>query len=175
MTEKKKVATGRMSRPKERKIEQGRKIELRYTDPETKKEIRISTGTLDESVALEQKKTLEAKLLLGIDAKPKKRAGGPHMDWEDFRDRYRELQLKGLRKKTVDAAESRLDIAERILKPKTLSDMANSEALQELQAKLLAGADSKKSSHSPHTVKSYITAILTPLKWAHGTMGWLPS
>src|SRR4051812_8228635 len=98
MAEKKKVAMVRMSRPGERKIEQGRKIELRYTDPETKKEVRISTGTLDESEALEQKKELEAKLLLGIDAKPKKRAGGPYMDWEDFRERYRELQLNGLRK-----------------------------------------------------------------------------
>ena len=175
MTDKKRVATVRMSRPQERKIEQGRKIELRYTDPDTKKEVRISTGTLDETEALEQKKTLEAKLLLGMDAKPKKRAGGPHMDWDVFRDRYRELQLNGLRKKSIDAAESRLDICERVLKPKTLSDMANPEALHELQSKLLAGAEGKKSSRSPHTVKSYITALLTPLKWAHDTMGWLPS
>ncbi len=176
MTEKKnRIPKVRLSRPQEHKIAQGRKIELRYTDPETKKEIRISTGTLDETEALEQKKTLEAKLLLGMDAKPKKRIGGPHMDWQDFRERYRELQLSGLRKKSVDAVESRLDIAERILKPKTLGDMANPEALHDLQAKLLAGAESKKSSRSPHTVKGYITAILTPLKWAHDPMGWLPT
>jgi hypothetical protein len=53
------------------------------------------------------------------------------------------LNLSGLRDKTIAAAEGRLDIAERILKPKTLADVANCEALAELQAKLLAGEDSK--------------------------------
>ena len=91
MRDKKRVPKVRMSHPKEKKIAEGRKIELRYTDPETKKEVRISTGTLDEGEAREQLKTLEAKLLLGIDAKPKKRTGGPHMDWQEFRERYREL------------------------------------------------------------------------------------
>jgi integrase len=175
MNEKKRVATVRMSRPGERKIEQGRKIELRYTDPDTKKEVRISTGTLDESEALEQKKVLEAKLLIGLDPKPKRRSGGPQMAWEDFREQYRKLQLNSLRPNSVKAAESRLDIAESILKPKTLNDVANPEALHELQAKLLAGAESKKDSRSPHTVKSYMTALLTPLKWAHQPMGWLPT
>ena len=68
-----KVPKVRLSRPQGRKIKQGRKIELRYTDPTTGKEHRISTGTLDEGDAQEQKQRLEAKLLLGIDAKPAKR------------------------------------------------------------------------------------------------------
>ena len=55
------------------------------------------------------------------------------MAWEDFRDRYSTLQLATLREKTIDAAESRLDIAERILKPRTLADVANSESLHDLQ------------------------------------------
>ncbi len=63
----------------------GRPIQLRYTDPATGKEVRISTATHDESEAAEHKQKLEAKLLLGIDAKPKRRVGGPTMQWADFR------------------------------------------------------------------------------------------
>src|SRR6478672_1400618 len=110
----------------------GRPFQLRYTDPETKKEVRISIGSRDENEAQQQKEKLEAKLLLGIDAKPRRRKGGPTMEWADFRLRYSELQLTTLREKTILAAESRLDIAERILKPRTLADVANSEALHEL-------------------------------------------
>src|SRR3712207_7414674 len=40
----------------------------------------ISTETYDEAEALELKKELEAKLLLGIDAKPRKRVGGPRSE-----------------------------------------------------------------------------------------------
>jgi integrase len=183
MNEKKRVAMVRMSRPGERKIEQGRKIELRYADPETKKEVLISTGTLDESEALEQKKTLEAKLLLGIDARPKKRAGGPYMDWQDFRERFRDLHLKTLREDSREASEVRLDVAERIVKPRTLADIANTETLHDLQAKLLEGTEStvgpkdKKRSRgprSPHTVKSYMVAVLSALNWAKD-MEWLQS
>lgn len=151
----------------------GRLIQLRYTDPATKKEIRISTGTTDEAEALEHKGKLEAKLLLGIDTKPRRRTGGPTMAWADFRLRYSELQLSTLREKTVDAAESRLDIAERILKPRNLADVANSEALHELQSKLLAG-DEGKGPRAAYTVRNYMAAVVASLNWA-STMGWLPA
>jgi integrase len=151
----------------------GRLIQLRYTDPETKKEIRISTGTTDDAEALEEKSKLEAKLLLGIDAKPRRRMGGPSMAWEDFRLRYSELQLSTLREKTIDAAESRLDIAERILKPRTLGDVANSEALHDLQSRLRAG-DEGKGPRAAYTVRNYMAAVVASLNWA-SAMGWLPA
>lgn len=160
--------------PKVRLARRGRLYQLRYTDPETKKEIRISTGTDCEAEANEQKTKLEAKLLLGIEAKPRKRiAAGPNMDWSLFRDRYTELQLNGLRIKSAIDAEGRLDLAERILKPRTLADVANSEAIHDLQAKLLAGAESRKGERSPVTARNYIVAVMTALNWAH-YMGWLP-
>ncbi len=166
--QKKRIPRVRIARPK------GRAIQLRYTSPETGKEHRISTGTLDEGEALEQKQRLEAKLLLGIATKPAKRTtGGPTMDWTVFRERYTELQLSTLRAKTVAAAESRLDIAERILKPRTLADVANGEALCELQSRLLAG-DEGKGPRAAFTVRNYMAAVVASLNWA-STMGWLAS
>src|SRR4051812_20817816 len=162
---------------------QSRPIQLRYTDPVTKKEIRISTGTTDETEALEQKRMLEAKLLVGLDGKPQKRlVGCPNMSWEDFREQYRKLRLHGTNRKAkgIESAEVRLDVAERILKPRILADVANDAALELLQAELLLGKGklpriSKLDNtiihvplvpRSPHTVKSYMRAILAALNWA---------
>jgi integrase len=165
----KRIPKVRMAKPT------GRPIQLRYTDPETKREIRITTETYDPIVALEEKAKLEAKLLLGIDAKPKRRvAAGPGMSWELFRERYRDLQLNSLRDRSAECAEIRLDVAERIVKPKTLADMASGETIHELQAKLLDGAESRTGKRSPITARNYIVAVMAALNWA-ACMGWLPA
>jgi hypothetical protein len=166
----KRIPKVRLAKPK------GRPFQLRYTCPVEQREIRISTGTRDESEAERQKAELEAKLLLGIDAKPKHTAAtGPGMTWADFREQYTTLQLATLRGDSALHAESRLDIAERILKPRTLGDVSNGEALHRLQAALPAGKESRRGKpRSPHTVKGYVGAVLTALNWAH-LQGWLPS
>lgn len=46
-------------------------------------------------------------------------------------------------------------------------------SLRQLQAELLAGAESRNSRpRSPHTVKSYVTSVIAALNWAH-LQGWL--
>lgn len=97
------------------------------------------------------------------------------MRWEDFREEYRRIQLPTIRDRSSECAENRLDIAERILNPRTLGDVANPEALHKLQTELLAGAHSRfNRRRSPHTVKSYMAAVLSALGWAE-TQGWIPS
>jgi len=169
MASSRKIPSVRIAKPK------GRPIQLRYTDPATGKEIRISTGTTDEAAAIEQKKDLEAKLRLGQDAKPSRKAkGGATMPWDDFRQRYSKIHLSTLPKSAHDY-ESRLDITEQILKPKTLADVANAETLHELQQKLLAGvASPRKKTRSPHTVKVHMSVVLAALRWAE-YQGWLPA
>ena len=164
-----KVPTVRLAKPK------ARPIQLRYTDPTTKAEVRISTGTNDVDEALEQKAKLEARLLLGIESKPRKwAAAGPEMLWELFRERYAELQLNGLRPRSAESAELRLDMAERIMQPKTLGDLANSEALHQLQARLLAGECSRYGSRSAVTTRGYIVSAVAAMSFA-ATMGWIPA
>lgn len=165
-----KVPTVRIVRPA------SRPFQLRYTCPVEKREIRISTGDRDEDEATRQKQELEAKLLLGLDTKPGAgKKAGPEMDWSDFREQYRVLHLTTVREKTAAAAESRLDIAERILKPRTLGEVADPSALQELQAKLLKGVHSQRGKQrSPHTVKGYMAHVLAALNWAN-LQNWLPN
>jgi len=152
-----------------------RPFQLRYTCPVEQREIRISTGTRDEVEAAEQKAELEAKLLLGIETRPGKDTDcGPNMEWSDFREQYRTVHLTTVRDSTAADAEVRLDIAERILKPRTLGEMADPNALQRLQMKLLAGAQSRrKKPRSPHTVRGYMGCVLAAVNWAY-LQGWLP-
>lgn len=154
----------------------GRPFQLRYKCPIEQREIRISVGSRDEDEAEQLKSELEAKLVLGMETRPGKEAMvGPDMDWSDFREQYRVLHLMTVRDGTATHAESRLDLAERILKPKTLGDVADPNALQQLQAKLLAGANSRrKKPRSAHTVRGYMNSVLAALNWAY-LQGWLPT
>jgi integrase len=165
-----KIPKVRIARP------EGRPFQLRYTCPTEKREIRISVGSRDEDEANRMKAELEAKLLLGLETRSgKEKATGPDMTWEDFREQYRVLHLATVRDSTSIHAESRLDLAERILRPKTLADVADPNALQQLQAKLLAGAQSRrKKPRSAHTVRGYMNCVLAALNWAY-LQGWLPN
>lgn len=154
----------------------GRPHQLRYDCPTEKRQVRISTGTRDDEEAERQKAELEAKLLLGLSVSGgRAKVLGPEMEWSDFREQYRVLHLASVRDKTAAAAESRLDIAERILKPRTLGDIADPSALQQLQANLLAGVKSQRGKpRSPHTVKGYMAHVLAALNWAN-LQNWLPN
>lgn len=176
---KRKPNRGRPSRrvPKVRIVRpSNRPFQLRYDCPIEKRQIRISTGTRDEAEAERQKAELEAKLLLGLETRQRRDVVlGPEMEWADFREQYRTLQLVTVRDSTAMHAESRLDLAERILKPRTLGDMADPNALQRLQARLLAGDQSlRKKPRSPHTVRGYMGCVLAAVNWAH-LQGWLPN
>ncbi|QDU09796.1 site-specific integrase [Gimesia aquarii] len=151
-----------------------RPFQVRYTCPIEKKEIRISAGSRDIDDAEQLKSEIEAKLLLGLEVQPEKeKVFGPGMDWDSFREEYRVLHLTSVRKRTALDIENRLDIAQRIMKPKTLGDFAQPSSLQKLQAKLLAGELSiKKKPRSPHTVRGYMKSILAALNWAY-LQDWL--
>lgn len=90
------------------------------------------------------------------------------MTWEEFREDYSQLHLKSVRDSSAKDAESRLDIATKIVKPKTLGDMATPSSLQRLQAGLLAGEQSRRGKpRSPHTVRGYMKSIVSALNWAY--------
>lgn len=164
----KRVPKVRIARPA------NRPFQLRYTDPVTKKEVRVSCGTRDEFEIARQKTELEAKLLLGLQPTTKRQLSrGPAMPWEDFREAYSTLYLVTLRPGSASDTESRLDVAERILQPRTLAEVANSDSLHRLQAALLEGRESRfNRPRSPHTVKSHIASVLAALNWA-AEMEWL--
>lgn len=91
-----------------------------------KREVRISIGSRDEEEVQRLKRELESKLILGLETKPGSEKGfGPEMAWDDFREHFRVLHLNTLRDSSAIHAESRLDLAERVLRPKTLGDLAD--------------------------------------------------
>lgn len=167
-SEKKIVPKVRIAQPS------GRPFQIRYTCPNEKREIRISVGSRDIEDAEQMKAEIEARFLLGLAPQEKKgKVFGPEMAWDDFREEYRVLHLSALRDRTAEDVESRLDIAERIVKPKTLGDMAKSATLQKLKSRLLAGEQGVRGKpRSPHTVRGYLRSILAALNWAYD-QDWL--
>ena len=117
--------------PKVRIVRPARRpFQLRYDCPIEKRQVRISIGCRDDAEAERQKEELEAKLLLGLETRPgRDQILGPDMEWSDFREQYRTLHLATLRDSTAMHAESRLDLAERIMKPKTLGGLGRSKRL----------------------------------------------
>lgn len=117
----------------------------------------------------------EARLLLGLQIEPKQMLFGPEMDWDCFREQYRTKHLPSVRKRTAEDAENRLDIAERLIRPRILGDLAKKSALQDLKVRLLAGEQSvKQRPRSPYTVRGYLKSIVAALNWAF-EQDWLPS
>ncbi|HMP78923.1 MAG TPA: tyrosine-type recombinase/integrase [Pirellulaceae bacterium] len=169
-TPKRKIPKVRIARPA------GRPYQLRYKCPVEKREIRISIGSRDEDEVQRLKRELESKLILGLETKPgSEKVFGPEMPWDDFREHFRVLHLNTLRDSSAIHAESRLDLAERVLRPKTLGDLADANALHQLQAKLLVGEVSRRQKpRSAHTVRGYMSSVLAALNWAY-LQGWLPS
>jgi integrase len=165
-----KTPTVRIARP------EGRHFQLRYRCLEDGREIRVSIGSRDEEEAQRLRRELEAKLVLGMDTSlTSKRVTGPEMLWEEFREEYRGIHLNTLRTSSAVHAESRLDLAERLARPKILGALAEPITLQRLQAAFLAGDGSRrKKPRSPHTVRGYMNAVLAALNWAH-LQGWLPN
>lgn len=152
----------------------GRPFQIRYTCPTVNREIRISVGSRDIDAAERKKAEIEARFLLGLEPQIRKeKVFGPGMSWDEFREQFRVLHLATLRNSSAQNAESRLDIAERIIRPRTLNDMAQSATLQNLKSRLLAGEQGVRGKpRSPHTVRGYMKSILAALNWAY-EQDWL--
>ena len=154
-----------------------RPFQLRYLCPIEGREVRLSTGTRDEQETQQKKAELEAKLLLGIDGKRRKRHArqGLDMPWADFRHEYTRLKLDlSDSDNTVLKAENVLDVVERILRPRSVQTIVDNGA--ELLAELKAGSGSHESKRqkerSDHTVESYIKTLQAAINWMC-SVGWM--
>ena len=168
--------SGQTKRPKVSiMMPKGRPYQIRYQDPSTSEDVRISVGSRSEADAKKLKAEVEAKLLLGDEPRqPTKQSRGANMFWEVFRQEFSRLKLATQRDGTADSSENRLDVCERIIKPRTLGDMASPNALERLKAELLIGTEGRrgktkqrKQRRSPHTVNSYLACLVSALNWAH--------
>ncbi|HMZ21752.1 MAG TPA: hypothetical protein PLD20_27720, partial [Blastocatellia bacterium] len=65
------------------------------------------------------------------------------------------VRIAGFDGLQVGVVSGLINFAERIVRQRTLTDFANSEALHQLQSSLLAG-EAGHGPRSPHTVKNYM-------------------
>lgn len=144
----------------------GRPIQMWYKDAAGQK-VRRSTGTHDPDEAEEERKRWEATLVLGLPETDSGKLAGPGMSWDDFREEYTNSHVSKMRRRSAAHTESRLDLSERIVKPRSLQDMV--DRLDTLQNKLLAGAESRYDpprARATATVRSHMRSVIAALNWA---------
>ena len=139
----------------------GRCPQLCFADPVTGRPVRRSTKTFDLAEAEEQRFRLQAELTLGIKPPDATLTRGSSMSIEEFCDEYKRLhwQGTGLRATSCDCAISRVQLVAKAAHVKTLGQLAQRDNLETAQSILLL-------THAKHTVKSYLVATISALRWA---------
>jgi integrase len=132
----------------------------------------FSTGTTDRAEAEKILRRAEAFFDLGDD--PAK--ANPNVDleaglgsilWDLFRDRYAAyVRAVGLKRRTIEGGRSALNLAEQILRPRRLRDVASREALKRFSEALKAGRGGKGKPRSSTTVRSVLVTLRAALAWA---------
>lgn len=124
--------------------------------------VRISTGTDDAKEAERLLKIASGQLAAGQPVNIRSRHEsifGPDMLWVSFRELYRE-RLRELRDRTAETIDSRLNVIERIARPRTLGDFARHETMLRVRNQLV------KTSDSLHTARSRMSTYRAALNWA---------
>ncbi|MDE2107266.1 MAG: tyrosine-type recombinase/integrase [Patescibacteria group bacterium] len=139
----------------------GRNIELRYWCPVERRFVRRSSGTKNRRKAEREAHRIEDEIANGAYAVPGR------MSWTEFVGQYNQDHLFLQRTKTCEKANTVLTLVGEILKPQTLDDVADPRAIVRFRTALAAGRCSRFGRpRSPHTVKSYVVALVAALNWA---------
>lgn len=127
---------------------------MRYRDPLTRKLVAKSSGTDNRREAEREAAKWEAELREGRYHAPLQTT------WEEFRQRYSEEHIPSLSPGGGNQAEIILDVFQREIIPRKLSDV-NAARISEFQTRL------RSRGLSEHTIKSYLGTLRAALGWAH--------
>jgi len=131
-----------------------RPLFLRWTDPNTGRRLKRSSGTHDRREAERLAGILEKELREGKYAPPSQ------LLWEDFTWRYCDQVLPGLAKKTGRIVNTVFNQVDRVLGPRRLAQLT-SPRLAHFASQLRA------EGRSEATIRSYLAHLKSALRWAH--------
>lgn len=126
---------------------------MKYTDPLTGQNVRRSTGTSKLKAAEKAAAVWEAELREGRYQKPSK------MGWEEFRHKFNEFYLPGVKVETAAAYDSTLNVFERTCRPQRLAQVTTArltEFVRLLRADGLANA----------TIARHLRTLKVAMRWA---------
>jgi len=126
---------------------------MRYTDPNTGKQVIRSSGTSNRKEATKLAAQWEGELRDG-----KFREAG-RLTWDDFRNEYCTLHLSELAESTQHKAECIFNVFERIMRPNKLRDITT-DRITVFANKL------RDEGKSENTIASYLGHLKAALRWA---------
>lgn len=138
-------------------------LAMRYTDPESGKQVWKTSGTAKQKDAVKAAAKWEAELREGRYQKRQR------MTWQDFRDKYQADVLDGLKASTAINYSATLNVFERTVKPVRLAEVTT--------AKLSAFATALRGEGlAPATIARHLRQLKVATRWAHrqGLLNKLP-
>lgn len=137
---------------------------LQWNDPDTGKRRSKTTDppTADPKQAEEQRADHESDLNNGRYQEASK------LDWSNFREKFEEEYLEGLRERTQEKYKTVLDVFEEIVNPDKLRTIT-----ERTVSLFVVGMRQRKRTNgkvglAPMTMRNYLVALRTALSWAVG-------
>lgn len=137
----------------------GRSLTLEWSDPKSGKRRQRSSGTDDWKAAEEQRSALEYELNQGIYREPTKQT------WEAFKKRLDDERLVHLRERAAEKVRTVIKAFDLHCSPAKLADV-DDDMISRFAAKLRTERNLKGRPFAPWTIKNYLGALRSVLKWA---------
>lgn len=134
--------------------QKGRNLVLRYKNPETGKMETQTSKTSNKIEAHKRAAILEREVNEGRFAK------GSSTTWKNFRKRYEEEHVSGLKKSTKKKVKTTLDSFEELAKPKRIGSVTSSVVQKFL-------SDLRKKEMPESTIAGYLRHLKGALNWAY--------
>jgi integrase len=126
---------------------------MRYMDPTTNRQVQRSTCTASKKEASKVAAKWEAELQEGRYSKP------TYITWEEFREHHYKHILSGMKASTAGAYDSSLNVFERLVNPKRLTDLTT--------ARMTAFATAlRDQGRSAATVARHLRHLKVVFRWA---------
>jgi integrase len=137
----------------------GRSLTLEWNDPKTGKRRQKSTGSDDFEAAEQQRAALEYELNQGTYKESSR------LSWKDFRDKVRREYSVHIRPRAAEKIETVLDAFDRFCHPSKIADVDDA-LVSTFAAKLRTENSTKGKPFATWSIKNYLVAIRTVLRWA---------
>lgn len=134
--------------------QKGRNLVLRYTDPETGEVIARTSGTTNRAEAEKKATLLEKQINDGKFVK------GSITSWENFRKRYEEEHVSGLKDSTKQKIKTTLNAFEKYANPNRINGVTISVVQKFL-------SDLRKKQMPESTIAGYLRHLKGALNWAY--------
>lgn len=134
--------------------------QLKWRDPNTRQDVRRSSGTKIKRDAERQAAKIEQRFADGTYNEPQ------YTTWSEFRQRYEQEHLEGLAEASYKKSIGTLNVVTELIRPRLLSEI-DAGSISKFSQKLRKRRKPNGSPISESTIKGHVTRLKAAMNWAH--------